>query len=194
MDVWPALPIVIFADFYSETRGLDNIKAAFELNERVSQIDLLITRHPLDGFDVFAALEKPFPALTDLKLRLAGSSDPIFPNPVKFLGGSARLRSLSLTDMPMPGLPKLLLSCTDLVDLHLDRIPVTAFLSPEAIVTGLSALTRLKVFHLKPEFEPCHPGWEYRRLSLPTRTILPSLTVLELEGHQRILRGLHGPD
>jgi hypothetical protein len=76
LDVWPAIPIVIFAKFHSETRGLDNIKAAFELNERVSQIDLIM-RHPLDVLDVFAALEKPFPALTDLKLGLTRPSDSI---------------------------------------------------------------------------------------------------------------------
>jgi hypothetical protein len=181
LDVWPALPIVISAKFHSETRGLDNIKAAFELNERVSQIDLIM-RHPLDVLDVFAALEKPFPALTDLKLGLTRPSDPIFPNPVKFLGGSTRLRSLSLTFIPMPGLPKLLLSCTDLVNLHLDDIPITGFFSPEAIVTGLSALTRLKVFHLKPKFDRPHPDWENRRFSLPTRAVLPSLAVLEFKG------------
>jgi hypothetical protein len=82
----------------------------------------------------------------------------------------------------MPGLPKLLLSCTDLVNLHLDDIPITGFFSPEAIVTGLSALTRLKVFHLKPKFDRPHPDWENRRFSLPTRAVLPSLAVLEFKG------------
>jgi hypothetical protein len=41
----------------------------------------------LDDFDVFAELEKPFTALTDLTLLVKGSPDPIFPNLVKFLGG-----------------------------------------------------------------------------------------------------------
>lgn len=140
-----------------------------------------ILRHSLDDFDVFAALEKPFPALTDLKLQLSGSLDPIFPDPVKFLGGSTRLRSLSLTFVPMPGLPKLLLSSTGLINLHLINIPVTGFLSPEAIVTGLSALTRLKVLHLNLQFDPSHPDWENRRLPLPTRVVPPSLTALEFE-------------
>ena len=182
LDVWPALPIAIFADFYWGTCGLNNIKAAFEFNERVSQIDLVILRHSLDDFDVFAALEKPFPALTDLKLQLRGSPDPIFPDLVKFLDGSTRLRSLSLTFVPMPGLPKLLLSSTGLINLHLDNIPVTGFLSPEAIITGLAALTRLKVLHLNFKFDPSHPDWENRRLPLPTRTVLPSLTVLKFKG------------
>jgi hypothetical protein len=185
LDVWPALPIAIFADFYSQTCGLDNIKAAFELNERISQVDLYMMKHSLDDFDVFAALEKPFPALTDLKLRLIGSEDPIHLNPVKFLGGSStRLRSLSLSFVPMPGLPKLLLSCTDLVNLHLDNISTRGFLLPEAIVTGLSALTRLKVLHLQLKFDPSHPDWENRRLpqALPTRTVLPALTVLKFKG------------
>lgn len=39
LDVWPALPIAIFANFYWGTCGLNNIKATFEFNERVSQID-----------------------------------------------------------------------------------------------------------------------------------------------------------
>jgi hypothetical protein len=180
LDVWPALPIVPFDDVCVltwVTYGLDNTKAALECNERVSQIDLPITGVIRDRLDVFAALEKPFPALTDLTLLVEGSPDPIFPNPVKFLGFFTRLQSLSLTLLRIPNLFQY---STDLVNIHLNRIPFTAFVSPEAIVTALSTLTRLKVLRLelRVEFDQSLPDLENRRLPLPTRAVLPSLTVL----------------
>lgn len=125
-DVWPALPIAIFSmatvDLYFRIKyGLGNIEAAFERNERVSQINLSMSYY---DFRLLRQLEKPFPALTDLNLRFTETLDPVSPNPDKFLGGSTRLRSLSLTYMPIRELPKILLSSTDLVNLRLYRVPI----------------------------------------------------------------------
>jgi hypothetical protein len=92
---------------------------------------------------------------------------------------STRLQSLSLTLLRISNLFQY---STDLVNIHLNRIPFTAFVSPEAIVTALSesALTRLKVLRLqlRVEFGQSLPGLESRRLPLPTRAVLPSPTVL----------------
>ena len=111
------------------------------------------------------------------------------------MGGSTYLRSLSLTGIPIPGLPKLLLSSTDLVNLHIDDIPIRGFFPLDAMATALSALTRLKVLRLGLEydgqsFNRLHPDWESRHLPLPPRAILPSLTVLEFEGASEYLEAL----
>jgi hypothetical protein len=66
--------------------GLDrNIEAALEHNDRICRIKFVLAGY-LDR--VFAALEKPFPALTDLEVwSINDDAAPVFPNTVKFLGG-----------------------------------------------------------------------------------------------------------
>ena len=83
----------------------DNIKQ----HDRVCQINLGVTNLA----EFFTALGAPYPVLTDLELLsfAFGPSGPILPDPVKFLGGSSNLQSLSITDIPVPGIPELLLSC-----------------------------------------------------------------------------------
>ena len=183
LDTWPALPIVISADERYSTASLYNIKAILKHHDRVCQIKLGLMDSDLK--EIFAALEEPFPVLTFLKIYSDVTSDPIFPNPDKFLGGSNHLQSLSLTGISIPELlPKLLLSSTDLVDLRLKEIPIFAFIPPDEMVTALSALTRLQVLHLEPECDDLNPGpdWENRRLPLPTPTVLSSLIVLKFKG------------
>ena len=66
-----------------------------------------------------------------------------------FMGGSApHLQYLCLERVPIPGLPKILSSATDLVHLILYRIPHSECILPEAIVTCISTLARLKRLHL----------------------------------------------
>jgi hypothetical protein len=178
LDVWPALPIVISGAFASH-ESIDDIIAALEHHDRVCQIELSLI---WELEDIFEALEEPFPELTVLKLHSAETPDPIFPYSGQYLGGTTHLRSLSLTRIPIPGLPNLLLSSTDIVDLRLMEIPESVFVSPDEMVTALSALTRLQVLHLGLEFDEFHPDWEGRRLPLPTRTVLPSLIELRFEG------------
>ena len=55
-----------------------------------------------------------------------------------FLGRSApRLRIFALGGIPFPGLPKLLMSATHLVYLHLSDIPHSGYISPDAMITAL---------------------------------------------------------
>ena len=185
LDDWPALPIVISVDLYDPYYNHDNIKAALERNERVSEINLPTWGI---GFNVLAALEKPFPVLTGLTLRFTGYPNSIFPDPDKFLGGSNRLRSLSLSLMPITELPKLLLSFTDLVDLRLDHVPIMGQFSPKAIIASLSALTRLGTFHFNLKSDQFR-HWEHQPLPPPTRAVLPSLTMLEFEGRKEYFEG-----
>jgi hypothetical protein len=172
LDVWPALPIVVRASGGGSTRHLDNIKAALDHNDRICNIRL----HQLE--DVFTALEKPFPALTVLELRSYGFGPPVFLDPFNFLGGTSHLRSFSLVGVRITGLMNLLSVCTGLVDLRLIEIPQTRFISPEAIFTIFSLLTRLERFHL---LFTCPADLEGRPPSTPTPTVLPALTHLYSE-------------
>ena len=111
LDVWPAFPLIISTYCYI-TEDLNNLIALLEPRDRVCQKDLMGVPRP---HHVLAAMQtlKPFPQLTDLKLR-SNYMAPVIPD--SFLGGSApSLRELWLDYTPFPGLPKLLLSATNLV-------------------------------------------------------------------------------
>jgi hypothetical protein len=109
------------------------------------------------------------------------------------LGGFApHLETLSLEGIPIPfpGLRKLLLSTTDLINLDLDNVPHSGYFSPEAIVTCLSALTRLDSLHVGFESPRSRPYRGSRRPPPPTRTLLPSLTNLMFTGVSEYLEDL----
>src|SRR5882757_8816904 len=140
--------------------------------------------------DVMEAFRHPFPELTHLCLQFDAETVPIPPD--SFLGGSApRLQELRLTDAVFPQLPRLLLSATQLVDLRVERIPDSGYISPEAIAACLPALSSLKT--LVFEFiNPCQSrsGLASRHPHLPTRTLLPSLIQLEFRGAHEYLDDL----
>ncbi|KAI0288907.1 hypothetical protein BC826DRAFT_651102 [Russula brevipes] len=187
LDVWPALPIVIEDNRgrLSRVKGASNIIAALGHPDRVCRIHL--NTIPNSVFKRFAAAMKdPFPALTDLWLN-ADSKMVVLPD--LFLGGSApRLKSLWLFGISFPAIPNLLLSSSDLVQLCLSHIPHAGYISPEAMATGLSALTRLtmlKIRFVSPRSRPDQP-------SPPpsTRTVLPALKNFEFEGVSEYLENL----
>ena len=177
LDLWPPFPIVIHHSNRRKSGG-DNIIAALEHNNRVCQITL---EPDLQWAKVLDAIQEPFPVLTHLVL----SPDIEIPLVVtdSFIGGSAtRLQYLQLGRVPIPGLPKLLLSATGLVHLKLWRIPHSGYISPEAMVTCLSTLLRLERLYLKFESPRSRPNRESRRLSPPTRSVLPALIKLQFVG------------
>jgi hypothetical protein len=182
LDIWPALPIVVYNhDFLEEE--LDNLIAAIKHNDRVCKIDF---RSPFDIGQlehVVSLMGVPFPALTNLKLTLDEMDRTVPVLPDLFLGGSApRLQHLELDGFSFPGLPNLLLSAGGLVSLELRRIPHSWFISPDAMVTHLSALTRLESLTLEFEFRRSRPDRESRHSPPPTRTLIPALTRLKFEG------------
>jgi hypothetical protein len=161
--------------------------AAFVHPNRVCDIDLCLkTKRAFQR--LASAMKEPFPVLTQVGLHFesAGSSDsaPTLSN--GFLGGSAeQLRSLELYEDSFPELPKLLLSATQLVTLRLRRTPYSAYISPEAMVACLSALTSLETFDLG--FISDEESFLYLRLESgcpppPTHTVLPALTHFEFTG------------
>jgi hypothetical protein len=101
------------------------------------------------------------------------------------LGGSVpRLRYLTFTRIPFPGLPKPLLSATHLVELHLLGVPHSGYISPEEMVTCLSALTSLRSLSLGFESPQSCPDQESGHYAPPppTRPVLPTLTDFQFGG------------
>jgi len=127
-------------DRISNKDGVDNVLAALGHGDRVSHIRLSNIRGSLLK-RLAAVMQEPFPALTCLELTTC-YKPPVLPD--SFLGGS----SPRFSRVPFPALPKLLLSASDLVILSLTDIPHSGYIYPEAMVTGLSALTKPKHLHL----------------------------------------------
>jgi hypothetical protein len=96
-------------------------------------------------------MQVPFPKLTELRLFSDSKTLPVIPD--SFLNGSApRLRIFGLGGIPFPGLPKLLLSATHLVNLQLFNIPDSGYISPEAMAALLSASSSLRMLCLEFQF------------------------------------------
>jgi hypothetical protein len=126
-------------------------------------------------------MQDPFPALTNLLLRSRSEIAQVIPN--SFLGGSApRLRELTLDNIAFSGLRKLLSSATHLVELDLWRVPHSCYISPEAMVTCLSTLTRLERLRLKFQSPQSGPDRESRRPLPLARSVLPALTYFRFKG------------
>ena len=179
LDIWPPFPLVV-DNMAGPTEDMDNVVAALECRDRVDRIRLSEVNG--SSFEkVLAAMQEPFPELTFLWLSSFEEPVPIVPD--SFLGRSApRLRFLVLDGIPFPGLPKLLLSATNLVVLNLSNIPHSGYISPDAVVTALSALTSLESLDLGFRSPRSHPDQESRLPPPPTRTVLPALTIILFEG------------
>jgi F-box-like len=183
LNIWPALPLFILSD--GQTTGdLDNITAVLKRSgDRVCQIKLTCPKRS-QLKTILAAMQAPFPALTHLQLS---SFITVHQLPNSFLGGSApRLRLLDMWNIPLPGLPTLLLSATHLVDLHLYDIPQPGYTSPEAMVTILSTLTSLRSLSLEFSSSLTLPDWESLHSPLSTRSVLPVFTFC-FEGFRKYL-------
>ena len=194
LDIWPPLPLIIQDNRPAgdRTTGVDNIIAALEHNDRVCKICLNWLSSPdWEYLTDSALMQKPFPELTDLVLHMYGynlydESWPILPD--SFLGGTApRLRSLGLWYIHFPGLPKLLLSATHLVHLDIRFIPNSGYILPEAMATGLLALTSLESLYLIFHYPRPRPAPESQHPPPLTRSILPHLTKFEFGGNSEYL-------
>jgi hypothetical protein len=184
LDVWPAFPLHI-QDSDPKDEDLDNIIALLERSDRVHVIDLW--RIPSSHWEKLSAtMQVPFPELT--KLELWSNGEAVLPDSV--LGGSAPcLRYLWFNGIPFPGLPKLLLSTTYLVTLHLENIPHSGYISPEAMATALSALTHLDSLNLEFLSPQSRPDRESRPPHLPCH-VLFALTFFRFRGDSEYLDDL----
>jgi F-box-like len=167
LGVWPPFPIEICC---FKLRG--NIIAALEHRDRICELGFEMSSLEWGKFDRLTQLQKPFPALRCLRMKLLGwGKVPALST--MLLGGSApSLRSLYLHNITFPTLPQFLLSCNDLSELHLQVLP--CYITPETAVTVLSALAKLTWFEIGFE----RPDSDLIRLvPPPTCAVLPALTV-----------------
>jgi len=150
------------------------IAALKQQHNRVCQIAIWDTPNSL--LKKVAVIKTPFPALTRLMLTSTDESAPVLDS---FLEGSApRLQSLQLIGIPFLALRKLLLSTRHLSGLRLDNIPRSGYISPDALVTGLSGLTRLELFYLIFQSPRSRAARQTRVPPSRTRVVLPSLARL----------------
>ncbi len=180
LDVWPALPLLIQGRI-TLSSDVDNIIVALGRTHRVCQVILWgLADRGLEK--ILAAMQVPFPELTEVGLTShGGGTPPVVPD--SFLGGSApHLRIFQLHGVPFPGLPKLLLSTTHLVYLSLDNIPHSGYVSPGAMTALLSVLSSLETLHLRFQSPQSRPDWEIRRPAPPKRFAIPVLERFEFKG------------
>ena len=215
LDIWPALPLVV----QGTVLLMDGVTPVFKHSDRINQINLeILTTWQIEK--LWAVMEVPFPELAVLRLQLnpilgyplrsiayevpfmpLRPSHPILGGPHRlvtyevlpdsFLGGSAlRLRYFYLDSIPFPGLPKLLLSATHLVELCLFNITQSGYISPKTMATGLSMLTSLETLRLEFKYSQPYPDLKGQLSSPPTRFILPALTAFWFKGVSEYLERL----
>jgi F-box-like/Zinc finger, C2H2 type len=209
LNIWPKLPLAIlgsvrevpslwtvevaeghhFQDLSDPVEGVDNIIAALERTNRIREISFCDM--PTSLLETLAtSMQEPLPDLTSLLLKpLDETSPPILAD--SFLGGSApRLRTFVSRGITILSLRNLLLSAHNLVTLHLRRIPHYGYISPEALVTCLSAMPNLKEFHLGFQSPLSRPDQASGRLLPLTRVVLPSLTYFDFKGVSEYLEDI----
>ena len=181
LGIWPAFPIVI-TDHTDVMSGVDNITAALEQRDRVCDITL----DGIPGWKMNAlvpAMLGPFPALEIISLWADIGAMAVVPIPDSPLGGSApRLQWLTFHAIPFPALPTLLSTTRNLVELQLSGIPRSGYISPEEMVTCLSAMPGLGSLHFLFDSPQSFPNRESRRRFPVERSTLPALHELVFEG------------
>ncbi|KAN0120499.1 hypothetical protein V8E52_004326 [Russula decolorans] len=189
LDTWPPLLIDIWGDG-SELGvfNVGNIVAALEHNDRIHKIELWCSSKSYVE-QAFAAMQKPFPSLTELAITFFDETATLVVPDLLLSGSAPLLRSLRLRSIqfPLPVLRNLLLSATDLVEIRIWRIPDSGLFSPEAVVACLSTLTRLEEFELGFR-SPRYSGT--RGPPSSTRCVLPALTSLRFNGPCQYLEHL----
>src|SRR5712672_700187 len=184
LDAWPVLPVMLISGLADSYQRWCNWVAALESEHyhRICEIRISgMTHLRWGGF--IAAMKKPFPELTHLEVSVYVYRfvEPVLPD--SFLGGSApRLRELTLRSTPFPSIPKLLLSANGLVKLTLLDIPDSGYISPDAMATALTVMTRLKTLDLQFRSTRSLSDSTSRPLPPPTRFVLPALTELTFKG------------
>ena len=184
--VWPALPITIQ---YGGAPNLDppaseddnNIIAALKQFGRVSSISLTVTSSLRKKL---SAISEPFTQLEDFVLFSQDNLQLTFPSSFHL---GPRLRTVHLSRIAIPSLPRLLSPSQFLVDIQLHEIPITGYFPPEAFANALSGTTQIRSLSL--HFLSLPPRRNYLRLPPPPgeRAVLPALTCLKYRGTSKYL-------
>ena len=190
LGIWPPLPLIIEYNLFAgrAPNHEDNLLAALENPDRVALLDL---RFGDKHSKLVTVLQKPFPMLTELRLKL----ELVEQLPGRCLGGSMPcLQELHIHYPPLSLLrllPMLLVSIPGLVTLDLSDIPPTGYISPQEMATCLSILTRLT--SLSIEFQVADVTFALPEQIDPatlTPIILPSLTSICFKGICAYMEGL----
>jgi len=191
LEFWPEFPIVVH--YMPWHLSVTDAIAALEQHDRVYEIHL--AGYPRSMSKIFSAMKKPFPSLVKLAIISNVRNESMIPD--SFLGGSApRLQSLEFHGVPCPAIGELLLSTRNLVFLTLSRIPRfgRGYSSPEAMVNGLSVLSRLKSLRLKFHRDPENPRPQPQQASRHpppfARVVLPALTYIYFFGDKEYLEDI----
>ena len=187
LSCWPAFPITI--NYFSlDPEEEDDVVALLQHSDRVRKINLPVHLTDSQLRKVVLAMQEPFPLLTQLELHADLDLPDELDLPGGFLGGSAPcLREVGLDAIPFPELPTLLLSSCDLVSLHLNRIPPTDYISPEAMIASLSVLTKLQSLRITFQFWRSYPEQRTGHPVSPVRAVLPALTEFAFWGRKEYL-------
>ena len=115
--------------------------------------------------------------------------------PRQFLeGGTPQLRHLTLTGTALSPLQPLLSSTTSLVSLVLERIPSSAYFSPDSLITLISAMPQLQILSIGFLSTVPRPGFRGEQRVFPrvqaARTELSSLTQLIYRGVSAYIEAL----
>jgi hypothetical protein len=205
LDIWPNLPITVHKSLeHSGERmpkgGMDEIAAALGHKGRICRIQLFyLTKPQLKRLT--AVMRGAFPELTVLDLHSTFMNGAQL-EADSLLGGFApRLQTLRLHSIPFPSTPILLWSARNLLNLDLVDLPYHNGMSPEAMVTNLATLTKLKSLKIRFQQSSSYMNQlpDYLlALPRPHRSIvLPALTDLSLactgEYLESFVARLHAP-
>ncbi|KAN0136057.1 hypothetical protein V8E53_006218 [Lactarius tabidus] len=163
----------------------DDIIAALEHPFRVRSIKLVVTSH-LFGL-VTSLRQESFLALETLWLSSKDRNAPVLPD--GFMRGPApQLRQIFLEGISFPAFPTLLSSASNLVDLQLEDIPQSGYISPEVMVTSLAASNRLEGLYIG--FNAPISRHQLRSSPSLTPHVLPSLVAFDFRGSSEYLEHL----
>ena len=169
--IWPAFPIVVHCNSFRGISPEGNVHAALEHPDRVCYVKVDVKGPKMAK--IVALLQEPFPVLKRLEILVKAVYPPILT--AELLGGSApSLRHIYLRGVSFPAFPSFLLTTCNLVTLTFHDVPMTGCISPEVVVVGLAALTRLKTLNIGFKWPA---PYRYQRPPPPvTRIVLPALT------------------
>jgi hypothetical protein len=195
LDYWPLiLPLVIdYPGPVSRSNPTpgddDNIVAALTHAHRIHRVKIYASSSLFRK--LATVMQESFPVLT--RLDLIWNQDdlpgPLPDIPQGFLGASApHLERLHLSGVSFSRLPTLLLSASNLLNLHLGQILQS--IPPETMVAGLAVLTRLRILVITFDMEITQFDQWRSRSNPPIPTILPALTLFRYEGYSEYLEDL----
>jgi hypothetical protein len=194
LDCWPDFPIVLRYGIFPGggtlvPRDEDEIVAALQKPDRISMIHLTLTEQLLDKLATLTP--KPFPTLEVLELTTQSEAILVLPDQ-SFCREAPRLHTLRTAKTAFLALPQLLSSAKNLVSLQLGSLPCNGFIPPDVLITNLSEMDSLQMFHihfLSPNFELI-PNPEETAQYLSKRVFLPALKYLEFHGAYEYLEYL----